>query len=535
MSQRPMGPTAEDLIRLICAVFSGIRRPRLLADHLGWEARTVQRSWELGRALDLLDGEAHLRLRPAGLRIAASGPGLRQGAYAAAVARSSLVQAILDDPDPGALKRALRRRGPAPEPQLTERAAALRALISPALTLPDLGRAPDRQGRLPLPAEGDPGGPAPLDLRCGTGENPDTYALLYSALLGAGELTGLQLRALLDRADGAEVELAPLIEMGLRRGDLVKIDDRLLVSAEGQGRARLAEDGAWIALSDPEYRRWLSLSAAPPTHADLRQRQVLGSRFLHWDARLWGESLADAPGAAARGHLPPAAEGAATPPLATTGGWLNHLDAAGLPLAFPRHLELLGLGLRAVNPLLRPSAAGPRRPPSPVDLPLRVHAGLLSPGDKPLRAVADRRALRLRALERTPALGLLGAALLLHRRPGGLARIRLLPGGPALCAGKRVVGPLLPALLRFCADQGWAPLHAPRFSLDSAGLVGLAVRGRWATRAGPLLCLDEDLAATLGEDGEGRLVLDGLEPLMDRLWAWLSAETAAIRSEDPSA
>lgn len=531
MPQQPMGPSAEDLIRMICAVFSGVRRPRLLADHLGWEARAVQRAWELGRALDLLDGDAHLRLRPAGLRVAATGPGLRRAAYARAVAQSSLVHAILDDPDPGALKRALRRRGVGAEPLLSERAAALRVLIRPALTLPELGASHPRQATLPLPAEGDPPAPPPVDLRCGTGENPDTYALIYSALLGAGELSGLQLRALLDRAEGAEVELAPLIEMGLRRGDLIKMEDRLVLSAEGQRRAQLAEDGAWIALSDPEYRRWLELSASPPRPAEQRAWEGLARRFLHWDARLWGESLAEAPQAAARGHLPPAAGGAPTPPLATTGGWLQHLDAPGLPLAFPRHLALLGLGLRGINPLLRPSAAGPRRPPSPVDLPLRVHAGLLSPGDKPLRAVADGRALRLRALERVPALGLLGAALLLHRRVGGLARVRLGPAGPTLCAGRRVVGPLVPALLRFCADQGWAPLFAPQFSVNSAGLVHLALRGRWASRAGPLLCLDEELAATLGEDDEGRLVLDGLEPLMDRLWAWLGAEVGALRSE----
>ena len=526
MAEHPAGPRCEELIRLMRMVFCGVRRPRLLAELLGWETRTLQRAWDLARALDLMAGDTHLQLSPAGLRVCLSGARLRRRAYARAVARSGLVQSILADPDPGALRRVLRRRWPGTDAHIAERAAALRVLIEPALDLADEAHRNRPQLSLALPAPADPSPPSPLDLRCGTGENPDTYALALRAVRGCGELGALQLRAVLDQRDGAEVELAPLIDMGVRRGELARLDERLVAVAVSPARAAWADDGSLIALSDPEYRRWLDLARDAARPEALRLRHAVGRRFLHWDARLWGDSLLDDPRRADGISLPPFAAGPATLPVETQGSWLQHLDTPGLPLAFPRHLVLLGRGLSAILPLLRPSGQGPRRPPNPVDLPARVHGGLFSPGERPLRVIADGKSLRLRALQRCPAISLLAAVLMLHRRAGGLARVRLDPAGPMLCVGSAPVGPLMDVLVQFCADQGWAPSTGGEFSIDSAALVRVAIGGGYAVRVGRVLCLDEGLATTLSEDDEGRLVQEALDPLLDRVWTWLAAVDA---------
>ena len=536
----PIDLRPDALLRLIAAVYGGARRPRLLADLLGWELRVVHEAWALGRELGLLEGTGHIGLSPRGLRVAIAAPARRAPTLTQMIVQSDLMQSILADGSAGSLQRALRARAPmAPADQLQRRAAGLRPLLEPALLLPDAALAPPRRAQLPLPipspARRAPGRPAIADLRCGTGENPDTYAIVLRALLGAGELSPLELRALLDAADAKEAELPPLLAMGARRGDLHRVADRLLPSVGAAARPQLADDGISVALSDPAYQRWMSEAAHPPiglAPGPRRAHEATARRFLSWDARIWGESLAELRGPPAGPRLPAPRGEPEAPPPERPGPWLQHLDEPGLLLAFPPAVRSLARGLTEVNPALRRAAQGPPRRPTVVSAAARVHGGLLSPGEAPPRILPDRRTLRLRALLRCPVIGLLGALLLLDRDHGGAVQVRRGPQGPALCAGSRPLGPLIPSLVAFCRSQGWAPLYHPETSLQDADLWAALVGGGWARAIGARLVLDDALHLLLHEDDEGRLILEALDPLRGRLSAWLAAQPLPAPAAD---
>lgn len=491
----------------------------------------MHEAWALGRELGLLEGTGHVGLRPAGLRVAAEAPARRAATLSQAIVQSDLVQAILNDGGAGALQRALRARAPgAPAEQLQRRAAGLRPLLEPALLLPEGALQPSggeqRPLPLPAPARRPAPRPPPADLRCGTGENPDTYAFLLRSLLGAGELSPLQLRGLLDAADAKEAEIPALLAMGARRGDLHRVGERLVPSAGAAAHPHLADDGINVALSDPDYLAWMATAAGPAAGlapGPRRAREATARRFFTWDARLWGDSLAEREGPLRPPRLPPTRGAPEPPPPERPGPWLQQLEAPGLLLAFPPALRALARGLTEVNPALRRAAAGPERRPTLVSLTARVHGGLLSPGEALPRILPDRRSLRLRALLRCPAIGLLAGLLLLDRAHEGAVQVRRSPAGPALCAGRRPLGPLLPMLVRFCAAQGWTPLHHPETSLRGAELWQAAVGGGWARALGPRLVLDDALHLMLHEDDEGRLLLEALDPLLGRLAAWLAA------------
>lgn len=218
----------------------------------------------------------------------------------------------------------------------------------------------------------------------------------------------------------------------------------------------------------------------------------------------------------------PALAGERLPSLSGADGpFLERIDVAGLGVAWPRALAALSGGLPAVNLALRRAREGAGDPPSAVEPRVRVHGGLLSPGERPPRMIPDGLSLRLRALTCCPALALLGALLLLDRRVAGRLRIDAETG--ALRWRRKAVGGALETFSRFARDQGWIPLvpSSVEARLSDAALVEAAVGIGLARRTEGRLLLDEALFARLADDIEAGLTLEALSPLVSRLEAWL--------------
>jgi len=178
-----------------------------------------------------------------------------------------------------------------------------------------------------------------------------------------------------------------------------------------------------------------------------------------------------------------------------------------------------------VNELLARVRSAPTgvRAPVPVDALVCVHGGLLHPGESLPRAIPDNITLRLRAITHVPALALIAGLLLLDRQPSLPLRLQESDQGPALSWGRNRLGPVLPLLEAFCTAQGWVCSRPAQGGADGARLVDVAVTLGIADRVDARVVLDEALFVRLQEDPEGRLALDGLAPLADRLHGWLEA------------
>ncbi|MEL6344197.1 MAG: hypothetical protein AAFV53_13840 [Myxococcota bacterium] len=517
------------LMRLLHQVSCGIRRPRGLAEILEVEVRTVHYYTQAAEWLGLLETDEIMSLTPLGLSLAFADEADRMKVYADAVWENRFVQALWQEyrslPETEALNRFILKW----EPQLSEataerRASAIRGLLEPAVARPPAQTAP--QLDLPLglvsPPPPAPQKPPPVDLSDGVDHNLDVYARLLQALLANGELGTHHIRALLDEMGGRRCPLGGYIEMVMRRGDAHRVDERLIVSPGAIRRRQLSTDGQLIALSDPLYREWIDHlrdGDAPP---------ALARRFASWDRRLFGapltvETVQDALSDTLIDRGLDSFE-TARPALAPfhppQKPFLEAIDDAGLVLTFPGALRDMAEGVTAINERLLSARRAPLgvRLPSIVDDRIATHGGLLHPGERPPRAFADNRSLRLRALSHSPAFSLLGALLLLDRRRTAPLVVTARGG---VRHGERTLGGLVAVMMTFCAAQGWTVSASPGDGLDDEALMRAAIGGGLVQRIGDRSVLAEPLFALLQEDPEARLCYEPLLPLEERWLSWL--------------
>ncbi len=547
------------LLRLVGFVATGVRRAGALADLLEVELRTVHYYTQAAEWLGLVEGEAELRLTPRGLALAYADPDLQKTLYAEAVWSNPLAAEVMagheDLPDADFIATIILARESGMSPTTARRrASAVRSLIQPAfLRKPDPRAARGRQLSFSFPTAPGAVEADAVDLRAGADENPDVYRRILVALLDHGELSTGNLRALLDAMGAPQAALGAYVEMATRRGDVVRVDERLVVTAGAARRRDVVEDSVLVALTDPLYRDYLtSLDDAVGAFERARQGQTsaedgalrarltgLSRRFAGWDQRIFGRRLQPGEVEGALSGLllgrrlqgMPVAGARLDPLPRSEEPFADQLELAGLPVAFPRAITALSGGVSAVNRRLRTDREAPAgvRLPGPVDTRIVVHGGLVAPGEPLPRAVPDNLSLRLRALTHVPAISILGALLLAGRRSPGhwgaghpVVRVGGAQDAPIVSLRDRPRGTLMALLTEFVRDQGWLLVHPPCEGLGDAELAELGVDLGVATKAAGRLLLDEVLFARLQDDPECRLVYDALLPLEDRLMGWLA-------------
>ncbi len=542
------------LIRLVGLVAAGVRKPRAMAEILDVEPRTVHYYTQAGEWLGLLGTDGEIHLSPLGVQLAFADPNQRLRLYAAAVWRNPFAQALLrgrtEMPSIEEIAAFILAQGDESLSESTarRRASAVRSLLEPAM-----GRKPGKrqpfgeQLDLPFPPRSAPDALrrdlGPVDLAGGLEDNPDVYARVLTVLLDHGEVTTGQIRGLLDHVGGADCPLGPYAEMAVRRGDAVRVQDRLVVTPGAVARREVAADGALVALSDPGYRGWIDRVVTGPPDDIKGQRELerLGARYARWDRQLFGAPLtADTVVARLAAALPgrdprslPIAGDPGGPLAETERPFIDVLDTVNLPLAFPASLSEVAGGVKATNHVLRRVRESPAgvRLPGIADRRVRVHGGLLAPGEPLPRAIPDNLTLRLRLLTTTPVTALYAALLLLARRAATPLHVEDRGAGPVVVWRRAEIGPLLSTLQTFCRAQGWVVATPVTGGLHDATLEAVARTVGIGTRAGRRLVLDERLFVQLQEDAEARLTYERMRPLVDRLEAWLAGLDGAEEAD----
>ena len=501
------------LTRVLERIYSGVRRPRSLAEALDVELRVLNASLDAGEWLGVLTWDGDVQLTGRGLPIAMRGtrPGDRRAAWADVIREHPFFSAHWP-PSPDALILATSAEEPVPA-RARRKARALWRLSRPGRTPAAPG---PRQTTLAFPPP-LPASPPKLDLRAGLDDNPDVYTLLLRALLDHGELAPAQLRAILDRAGGDRCGIGGYIAMAVRRGDARRLGDVLIVTPGAIRRADVAESPLTVALSDPEFRLQLL--------AHLSDGTPITSRFRPWVQRLFGDAsvasgltrvLFDRPLASVPVASDPGPE-VEPPASGFLAAWRTGAPTAGLAVAMPSSLRLLSGGLSALNRGLRAQVANAAAPPTPLDRKLVVHGALVRPGETPPRAIPDGVSLRVRAVENAPAFSILVALGLLERR----GRLRLRIAGPDLLVvtaathridanGGMGLGLLIRTLAHAC---GW--YHTA--GLGWAEVAELAESILLVTRSGARVTLEEAFFHRLQTDPEHRALYEGLQPLAEAL------------------
>lgn len=354
--------------------------------------------------------------------------------------------------------------------------------------------------------------PPPLDLRAGADDSPDVYTHILRALLDHGELDPHQVRGLLDACGGADCGIGGYLAMATRRGDATRVGDTLVVTPGAAVRRDLAESPVSVALSDPDFRRHLTELAAGRAGDARRFRPWMARLFQGvpvdeaLDRLLFGRRLASFP--VAGEPLWPSDPPSADPFLAC-------LEDRSLILAFPSSLALMGGGLSTINQLLRTQRSGAvARAPSALDRRVRVHGGLLHPGEGPLKVIPDFLSLRGRALRNVPAFAILVALGLLDRR--GDIRVRAYGQELLVTSGgqrPRRVEAVVDAL---AAARGWVVARSPT-GPSWVLLAELAEQIGLLTSVAPFFTVEEQLFRKLESDPEHRDLMEGLGPLADAL------------------
>lgn len=533
----PNANSPQLLTRLLELVARGVRSTRGLQEALAVEARTVQYYERAAEWLGMLDTDGGCTLTPLGLEYVYAGRD-RPRVYAAAVRANPLAASVLEQsgdrlPTLDEVQRAVARAEPDLAPAtVRRRASAVRALIAPALGRRGRARSHEDAGRqLALPLTPRATAPAPRLRPAGGAEyDPDVYRFVYAALLNHGELTLGRIRALLDRAGADGAPVGGYVDLALARGDARRLDERLVLTADGAARRDLATSTASIILSDPGYRSWLADGLLPDDRSAAVRRERVRARYRHWDRRLVGRTVdpTELPRAISRilldrplGSFPIA--GRSLPDLEPVEEpFLDVADRPGLALVLPPSLAALQGGVAAVNRLLQRARQG--RDVEPPDLsvrPLLFHGGLVHPGEPLPRSVPDARSLRLRLLMHAPYPAMVGALLLLHRQRPDLALVRA-DDGWAIRRGKRRLGGLLEVLDRFATARGHVVARGPD-GLTATDLVTLLEAVGVACVAGRVAVLDEGLFVKLRSEAEEIELHDRLLPLAEALEGWLDA------------
>ncbi len=540
------------LMRLIGLIAAGQRRAAPLAELLEVELRTVHYYTQAGEWLGLVETEGELRLSPRGLALAFAEPEEQRRLYADALMAQPMARALVEGrpapPSPDELVPMILAQEPGMSPATARRrASALRGLVEPLFDRP--APLPPVGTQLALPLGTAPARRASPPLQPGqhSGESPDLYRRVLLALLDNGELSTAQLRAVLDEAGARDAPLPPCLEMCARRGDAMRLDDRLILSRGAVLRREAAEDAILVAFTDPLYREYLGLlqgqGIAPGPAGELAARNRLSrlaARFADWDRRIFGRRLQPGEVESATASLLPGRRLRSLPiagepgmPVQTDGrpyieAFFTEEGEPGDPtIAFPASLVAIGGGVAALNPRLNTERAAPAaaRLPGPLDPRSRVHGGLFAPGEALPRAIPDNLSLRLRAISTVPAVCLSTALLLAGRRGGSAPKLLTnSPQDPPLVRHAEVGTGLLDTLEAFARAQGQLVLRPPAGGLRDAALSGLLMDIGIATHSGSLLLLDETLFARLQEDPECRLVYEALLPIEDRWMAFFDSK-----------
>ena len=533
------------LIRLLGLVASGLRRPRVLAETLEVELRTVHYYSQAGVWLGLMDTSETLQLTERGLDVAFAPKRQRTRRFADAVWRTPFVVNIMagraDLPSTEELASLIQAHDTSLSMSTARRrATAVRALLRPAIPFRPSHRRPrGAQLRLPLQGGAPRVGAGLATARVDNGElpeSPDVFARLLLALLDHGVLATHHIRAVLDHVGGSELPLGPYVQMALRRGDATRTVAGLAATAGAAARHQVAGDGVLVALTDPDYRTWLEelLTPADGPESTARRRQ-LAVRFRRWDLRLFGEaltpgnvrsSLVDALPGRSLSSLPAAGDPGASI-RSDTGSFLSSISQDRLGIAFPTTLPALAGGVRTLNPALdrQRIAAASVRLPDPTSPRECVHGGLFSPGEPPHRAIPDNLSLRLQLLQACPALSLLGALCLLARRSGEGLVLKTRAERCEVRWNTSRQGDLMAVIRAFCVARGWHVFFPPAGGLRTPELLELAGTLGLTHRCRDRIVLAEGIFLTLQEEPEARLVYEGLGELEDRLVAWLDEQS----------
>ncbi len=537
------------LQRLVRLVASGIRKQRALSDVLQVELRTVHYYTQAGEWLGLLATDKEVHLTPRGVEFAFAEPRQRAKLYAKAVWNIPLVQALLSGrgalPDTEVIASFIIENEPSMSPRTARRrATSLKGLVEPALRHRPTGKTP--QGTqlglsFPKPSATTTQSTNPqhkpiVDLRAGTEHNPDVYGRLLTRLLDHGEITTGQIRALLDEMGARDCPLGGYIEMAVRRNDVVRNADRLIVTVGAVKRREVANDGILVALTDPAYRGYLTaLSDAEDTQAAKRERASLGRRFASWDVRIFGVRLTEdtiheamaRPLVGRRLDSLPIADSAGPATAETSAPFVDMLGTAGLMICIPSALRGLHGGVSHVNDALNKSRSAPAgvRVPSSVDTRSHVHGGILCPGETLPRSIPDNLTLRLRLLSHCPAFALLVSLLLLDRRESLDLRILEDEMGPAVHWRKKRIGGLFEVFDRFGSSQDWVVSRPLSGGLQALHLIDTGVAVGLCSRVGRRIVLEEQMFLRLQEDAESRMAYEALMPLEDRLHAFFETTT----------
>lgn len=499
----PVSGDLRLLTRVLERVYGGVRRARALAESVDVPSARVNAALDAGEWLGVLTWDGDVRLTASGLAVAA---GRRRAPLWARLVREHPFFAASWPPSPEALLRAAEADEPL-RGKARRQARALWRMTRPARAHVEVA---SRQLTLNLATEARVGRPV-LDLRCGHDDNPDVYAVVLRALLDHGELTALQLRAVLDSAGGERCGIGGYLAMAVRRGDARRLGDVLVVTPGAVSRGDLAESPVTVALSDPEFRvHVLNL---------LANDVPLPARFRLWGDRLFGR----VPVGVALGRLlfdrpltsVPVAGDAGAEVLPEVGGFLSSLGRPGLMLAMPMALRDVAAGLSGLNRTLRQPTHATM--PGALDRRLVVHGGLVFPGEATPRAIPDGVSLRIRAVRNAPAFAVLVALGLLDRR----ARARTTRVGGELMvarAGGSMSVSLLVQTLAHARGWWWAS-----GGLTWGEAAGLAQGIGLVTLLDGRLTVDEGFFHRLQTDAEHRAVYEALLPLVDALALRLKA------------
>jgi hypothetical protein len=361
----------------------------------------------------------------------------------------------------------------------------------------------------------------------GSSFSPDIYRYLLAFLLDHGELTLGHVRGLLDRAGAEDTALGAYVDLALGRGDAVRVEERLVATAEAVARRELAQDVAGVILSDRGWRAHLEdVRARAPG-----ERPPAPGRFRLWDERLFGRALDPGTVDAELARVlrdrslqtwPLTGAAPGSPPEAPHAPFLDVWQQPGLLVTLPPSLAQLWEGVAGVNRRLRNARhrADAVGLPSLAYVPVAAFGGLLHPGETLPRAIADGRTLRQRLVMNAPYPAMVAALLLAHRKSQGQPEILQDRGGWWVRLHRRRIGPLLEVCDRFAASRGWHPCRRAS-GVEAGTLLDLAERAGVAVRADGRAMLEDTWFAQLRTDEEESLVGAALDGLADAMTAHL--------------
>lgn len=499
----PSANSPQLVMRLLETVARGIRSVVGLQEALGVQATTVRNYLHAARWLGLAEPGEPVQLSPLGLSYVYGGP-RRQAVYVQAVWSNPIAADLLlagDGrlPTVAQVERVMQGLGlDLAAATIQRRASAVRGLIAPAIgraRAPAPGQA-ELQMSLPLghsaTAELGPPPPAPTT----NADDPDVYRFVWAHLLDHGELTVHHIRTLLARAGSGEVSVSGVAMRAQARGDAAMHGDRLVATAASVSRRDLSGSTSSVILSDPGYRAYLRYMRATGESPETAQ----SAAFASWDERLFGgPARPDTVEKALEGLLLertlesfPLARGDALAPPVAADPFLDTWALPGLPWCVPPTLSQLLGGVDAVERLIGSDDDGP----SVLSPTVVFHGGLLHPLEKLPESLGGVSGLRGRAVRCCPAISVLVAMLLLHRRRP--TRFSIVHGrsGWGVQIGVAAPRPFWQVVERFAEARRWVLVRRPG-GLGPSALVQIAEAVGTVSIVGRQAVLSEALAVEL--------------------------------------